>query len=457
MHEFTLALSDSKETPLYEQLVRYVTDEVKAGRLIQGERLPSKRALCVHLGVSRNTVETAYQILAAEGYIEGRPRSGYYVCAYEVPVGTPKSQPDAARAQEPPELEFKFRFSTADVDTSIFPYSAWARLYRQVVQSGAGLLSRGHPQGDAELRAALSEFLHQYRGVSCDPDQIVIGAGVEYLLGLLPPLLPGAVFALEDPGYGAVYRALAGGAHVPIALDEGGMSMDALIQSPASVAYVTPSHQFPTGVTMPAGRRAKLIDWANQAAGRYIVEDDYDSEFRHLTRPIPAMQGMDQARVIYIGTFNRSIAPSIRVAYLVLPVELCEIFRRRFSGVSVTVSRFEQQALSRFISEGHYARHLRRMSGLYKRRRDLLVEQLCAIEGVSLSGDEAGLHFLLRHDRLTEVQLVERAAAQGVMVHGLSEYAFAYPCAPNTVVLGYGGLGEVGVGEATRRIRQAWT
>ncbi len=452
MREFTLALGGDEA--LYEQIAQFVIGEIKAGRTLAGERLPSKRALMRHLGVSRNTVETAYQVLVAEGYVEGRERSGYFALGYERPV--PSASAEARQEAEPPrQPAFRYRFSTAEVDTSIFPYATWAALHRQVMRQGASLLSRGHPQGDAELRSALCELLRQYRGVSCQPYQLVVGAGLEYLLQLLIRLFPeGTRFALEDPGYRAAYHALDGAR--PVRLDGAGMDVAALAGSEASVAYVTPSHQFPTGITMPAGRRAQLIAWANAAAGRYLIEDDYDSEFRHTTRPIPAMQGMDGGRVIYLGTVSRSIAPSIRVAYMALPEGLLSEYRRRFGSVSNTVSRFEQQVLARFIAEGHYARHLRRMSALYQRRRNLLVERLLGTGGVCLSGHEAGLHFLLRHARLSEGELVARAAEAGVQVHGLSEYAHESPVPDGTLVLGYGGLNEAQIEGAAEALREAW-
>lgn len=458
MREFTPNLVQDGKRPLYEQLVQYVIDQICAGLLPEGEKLPSKRALCAHLGVSMSTVENAYAVLEAEGYIEGRARSGYYACAYLPPV-----QPEPSAPSEPnqkPEPQPASYFSTADVDTSVFPYTIWTKLYRQVVQDGESLLKRGHPQGDIELRLALCDFLHQYRGVNCDPERIVVGAGFEYLMGLLIPLLGrDAVYALEDPGYGAVYRALKSGdaPHVPIALDARGMRVDELQNSGAKVAYVTPSHQFPTGITMSAGRRAQLLAWANAAPDRYLIEDDYDSEFRHLTRPISAMQGMDGERVIYVGTFNRSIAPSIRMAYLVLPAQLMRKYQQMFGSVAVTVSRFEQQALARFLSGGHYARHLRRMAVIYRRRHDHLIKRMAEIDHVQLSGHEAGLHFLLHHEHWNEQQLIDRAQQQGIALHALSEYRHIHPTPSGTLVIGYGALPDAKLDTLVDQLALAWS
>lgn len=454
-----LTLNFQSDTPLYEQLVAFIAQEIRAGRVAEGERLPSKRSLCEHLGVSRSTVETAYAILVAEGYARTRPRSGFYACAFDAPEPPRPAPAPPAPAPFAPEV-YRYRFSTGEVDTSAFPYASWAKLNREVLSNRPELLQRGDKQGDLSLRRALCDFLHQYRGVNCRPDQIVVGAGMEYLRDVLSQLLgANCVYAVEDPGYRAVTRALInnGRAFVPIPLDESGMNPDALEASGASAAYVTPSHQFPTGITMPVGRRAQLLNWAALAPDRFIVEDDYDSEFRYATRPIPAMQGMDAlGRVIYAGTFSRSVAPSIRAAYLVLPEALMETYISRFAGCASTVSRFEQQTLCAFLEQGLYARHLRRMNNLYRQKRNLLCALLGRLPGARLRGHDAGLHFLLTLENREESRLVRAARDAGVMVHGLSEYSLAKPCEPSTLVLGYAGLSQEQIRAAVALLAQAW-
>lgn len=476
MADLTLTLNYRSNTPLYEQISRFVIGEMRAGRLREGEKLPSKRALCEHLRISRSTVEAAYEILAAEGYVEARSRSGYYVRAALIlepaPPERPKEPKPAGRANRmktplpapwtPPQGPVPARlydFSTGDVDTTAFPYASWARINREVVQTMPELLKLGDAQGDPELRRALSDFLRQYRGVQCEPEQIVLGAGGEYLLDLLIRIMdPGASFALEDPGYGGIYRAVraAGRAFHAIPLDGEGLDAAVLVDSGASLAFVTPSHQFPTGLTMPAGRRAQLIRWAQAAPGRYVIEDDYDSEFRHTTRPIPAMQGVDGERVVYLGTFSRTIAPSIRASYMVLPGPLLTAYRERLGRSACTLSRFEQQTLRLFIERGLYARHLRRVGGLYRRRRNLLIERFSPYPAVRLSGDDAGLHFLMAMEALPERELVARAALAGVKVRGLSEYAHHAQVPPSTLVIGYAGLSEEDIRRASALLIEAW-
>lgn len=451
----------SGDLPLYEQLYRHISTAVQSGQIPPGAKLPSKRQLCATLGVSMSTVETAYALLSAEGYVISKPRSGY-VAARIAPLAPPAPAAGPAPAAEPEAApRWEYSFSTGAVDTSVFPFSSWARITKEAVYENPELLQRGHPQGDLPLRTALAEFLAQYRGVRCAPDQIIVGAGGDYLMSTVLQLLPEyREVALEDPGYPAAYAVVRHherrAASVPV--DGEGMDPDALERSGARLAYVTPSHQFPLGLTMPAGRRSQLLQWAGAAEGRYLIEDDYDSEFRYSSRPIPAMQGLDrQGRVIYLGTFSRSIAPAIRVAYLILPPALLERYRRDFPLAASTVSRFEQEALRRFLEQGLYIRHLRRAGNLYRRKNLLLTQALSAIPGAELSGAQAGLHFLLTLPGREEGELVELAAARGVRVHPLSQYCHKIPPLPSTLVLGYAGLTEDELPRAAERLIAAYT
>ncbi len=446
------------DAPLYDQLYRHIAGAVQSGALSPGARLPSKRRMCALAGVSMSTVEAAYSLLAAEGYVLARPRSGY-VCAHLLPPAPPAPAPPPEPSAPPPS-PWAFDCSTSAVDVSAFPFSSWARITKEAVYENPGLLQRGHPQGDAPLRSALGSLLAQYRGVRCSPEQVVVGPGADYLLSLLLQLLPEhRAVALEDPGYPAAYAAAAlhGRRAVPIPVDGEGMCPDALADSGAGMAYVTPSHQFPLGVSMPAGRRSRLLHWAASAPDRWIIEDDYDSEFRWSSRPIPAMQGMDRAgRVVYLGTFSRSIAPAIRAAYLILPPSLLERYRRTFSHGACAVSRFEQESLRRFLAQGLYGRHLRRTGNLYRKKCALFAGALSAIPGASVSGAEAGLHFLLTLPRYSEEELTARAAEKSVRVYPLSRYCHTVPPKPSTVVLGFAGLSEDQLRRAAELLGEAW-
>ena len=443
--------------PLYEQLYRHLAGEISHGKLPAGGKLPSKRKMCALLGISMSTVDTAYSLLAAEGYVTVHPRSGYTVADL-----LPLTPPPAADIPKPRPAPPRWRYdcSTSAVDTSLFPFSSWARINKEAVYENPDLLQRGHPQGDLPLRSALADLLAQYRGVRCSPEQIIVGAGADWLLSMVLQLLPEhEAIALEDPGYPAAYAAAKrlGRQIAPIPVDDADMSPEGLERAGANLAYVTPSHQFPLGVTMPAGRRSRLLHWAYAASDRYIIEDDYDSEFRYSSRPIPALQGMDRkGRVVYMGTFSRSIAPAIRVAFVILPPALMERWQAEFSHSSCTVSRFEQEALRRFLVQGLYSRHLRRSVNLYRRKCALFSEALSAIEGAALTGQQAGLHFLLTLPKFSEEELVERAAAKGIRVHPLSRYCHSVPPLPSTVVVGFAGLTEEELTQAADLLKTAY-
>lgn len=440
--------------PLYDQLYRYIVAQLRAGVLKEGEKLPSRRELAEHLGVSLTTVERAYGLLTAEGYLESVPRSGYLVSQNLETM--PLVPWEMTLPEEKADLDDCF--STSAVDTSVFPFSTWAKLSREAVYENPGLLQQGDGQGDWGLRSALCDFLHQYRGVNCTPEQVVVTAGQEGAMWILLQLFsPGMTrFGLEDPGYTALRGLLKNmdRTWAPIKMDEMGLQVSELRRTMTNVVYVTPSHQFPMGITMPASRRGELLNWANSRMGRYIIEDDYDAEFRYTSRPVPAMQGMDQGgQVIYVGTFSRTIAPSIRVAYLILPPGLAEMYHEKFPHVSATVSRFEQETLRRFLVNGAYGRHLRRVGHLYRRRRDALVE---ALDGWGeIRGADAGLHLLLTLPGRSEEDMVEKAAQAGYRVRGLGEFCVCPDPLPGTLVLGFAGLPEERAKPAVEDLKRA--
>ena len=465
MVHLTTALDVASGVPLYEQLYRSLAAEMRTGAVPAGTRMPGKRRLAAELSVSVNTVDTAYQMLAAEGYLEARERSGFYVQEY---LALPESAAPAAPPKAEAELKqrpIRYDLSTRGVDPGLFPFRTWARLQKELLYSSPELLTHGDAQGDLALRQALADYLEEYRGVRCGAHQIVVGAGLEYLLGLLAPLLPGPA-AVENPGYPRAKQVLEnnGVACCCLPVDEDGLSIRALSDSGAAVCYVTPSHQFPTGVTMPAGRRAELLHWAARCPGRrYIIEDDYDSEFRFDTRPLPSLQGMAGADgpVVYLSTCSRSLAPSIRIAYMVLPEQLLPAWHAKYRLYSGTVSRFEQQTLARFITGGYFTRHLARERVAYKARRDALtaaLQEAFAPEELHLTGLHTGLHLLAElRDPPPDDALRAAAEAGGVRFSLLSDYDLTGGgAAPvGTLVLGYGSLADEScpsVGETLKRV-----
>lgn len=465
----TYHLNPHTGTPLYEQLYRALRADIMSGALTGGEKLPSKRQLAAHLRVSQITVETAYSQLLAEGYLSSVPRRGYFVqqqLAVPPVVSSAAPQPSSVSPAAPAD-DCRFDFRTNIVDTGCFPFSIWARLSRSVLNEYADHLLRAtEPGGAYPLRAQITRYLHDFRGITVSPDNILVGAGSEYLIHLVIRLL-GAErsYALENPGYRKLYQIFAanGAAVRPLPLDKHGLRTDALEKSDASAVYLTPSHHFPLGTVMPAARRLELLRWAAAAPDRYIIEDDYDSEFRYVSRPIPALGELDHAgRVIYVNTFAKSLAPSLRIGYLVLPEPLMARYRAQFSLYAATVPSFEQYTLAEFMRTGGFERHISRSRKVYQSRRDALLAALAReLRGLphEVSRAEAGLHLLLHmRNGMLEQTLIERARAVGVRVYGLSAY-YTPPVKPPraTLVLGYAGLNERQISEAVRLLRQAWS
>ena len=462
----TYHLDPQSKTPLYEQLYRAMRADIMSGALAGGARLPSKRKLAANLRVSQVTVETAYGQLLAEGYLVSEPRRGYFVQRQLAVPAAPSPAPAAAPAQAAPADGCRYDFRTNIVDTGCFPFSVWARLSRSVLSEYSDrLLQAADPCGAIELRVQIARYLHDFRGINVSPDNILVGAGSEYLMHLVIQLLGRErIYALENPGYRKLYQIFAanGAAVRPLPLDKSGLRADALAASDTSVVYLTPSHHFPLGTVMPAARRMEILRWA-AAGDRYIIEDDYDSEFRYASRPIPALGELDRAgRVVYVNTFAKSLSPGLRIGYLVLPDALMARYRERFSLYSSTVPSFDQQTLAAFLRTGGFERHISRSRKLYQARRDALMaaldRELAALPH-EVSRSEAGLHLLL-HMRcgLRERELIERARDAGVRVYGLSAY-YMPPVQPPraTLVLGYAGLTAQQIDEAAALLRQAWT
>lgn len=453
----------NSRTSLYEKLYNEIKQEIICGKLKEGAKLPSKRAQAERLGISVVTVENAYAQLLAEGYIAARERSGYYVCAAEFPA--PQAAETSAQAEND-EREETTAEPPQQFGNELFPFSVWTRLMRTVIlEKGSAILAPVPPGGAPELQAAISAHLRSYRGIAVPPHRIIVGAGTEYLNNLLVQLLgSGLTYAVENPGYhkpARIYR-LNGALCLPIGIDQHGILADELYYKNVDVAHISPAHHFPTGIVMPISRRLELMKWASRRNG-YIIEDDYDSEFRYASRPIPALRELDrEGRVIYVNTFSKSLAPGLRIGYLVLPDALMARYRERFSLYAATVSSFDQFTLAAFMHSGGFERHISRSRKVYQARRDALMAALdreLADLPHEVSRSEAGLHLLLHmRNGMLENELIERAKTVGVRVYPLSAY-YTPPVKPPraTLVLGYAGLTEQQIDEAAKLLKQAWS
>ena len=436
------------EKPLYEQIYIYIKNEINEGNLSAGERLPSTRALCAHLSVSRNTVQMAYDQLISEGYIDSKDRSGYSVATVNIAKKAKRpvsKKPEATKAKS---ASYLYDFSPFALDTSTFPYATWQRLTRRLLsERGNDLFLLGDRQGEYELRLAISNYLSGSRGFYAPPENIIICAGADYSFQLLIQLLgvPKSV-AMENPCYMQAYRIFKGfGCDIEqIPISETGPDLSGLRESTASAVYVTPSHQYPLGLVMSAAKRRELLKIAAET-NKYIIEDDHDSEFRYKGRLIPALKELDENdKVVYLGTFSRTIAPAIRAGYMVLPDSLLSVYKEKFSHYASTVSRIDQLILSDFINEGSYERHLNRTRKLYRGRHDALIEAIKeANSNVKILDEDAGLHITISFPYIeNEEEIVVNSLKKGIKLYGLSDFSFAKTGLTPSIVFGFAGLSE---------------
>lgn len=415
---------------MYAHLYQCIKEDILNGKLEAEDKLPSKRTLAKNLGISLITVENAYAQLMIEGYIYSRPKRGYYVAKIMKQPPLHQEVKQNSKLQLPQKQAFSF--ASGNVPAETFPYNIWSRLLRQVLTAANEntLLCDTSCGGIVQLRQAIAQHLYQFRGMQAEPEQIIIGAGTQVLYNLIVQLLGrNHIYALEDPGYpqlAAIYKANNVFCRY-LPMDKNGVSREMLENSGADILHITPSHQFPTGIIMPASRRYELLHWAGQSSSRYIIEDDYDCEFRLYGRPIPTLQSSDTAeKVIYINTFSKTLAPTFRISYMVLPSHLTTLFYQKLGFYSCTVSNFEQFTLAKFIEGGYFERHLNRMRTYYRNKCDKLLQYLAkntTAPYLTVEGENSGLHFLLHLDtQSSDTKLKQVSAIQGLEIKFLSDY-----------------------------------
>ena len=544
----TYDMSLRGDEPLYEFLYESIAADIRAGNLPASKKLPSKRALAKHLGVSLITVESAFSQLIAEGYIRSVERKGYYVCdlpqidggvhagarmhagqsvrsdanagmgaflidaartgagagagaalpatrvdmippafagaseaavVFGREISNEPAQADSAQVRKSmQEISFDAPSQNIEFDlhggslSSAFPFDAWARCMREALsrESESDLSDTKSPLGTLRLRQVLADYLREYRGMDVLPQQIVVGAGAQYLYGMIIQLLNevrgSCHVAIENPGYPRlekIYRVN----RVPVSyipMDDQGIRMDLLATSGANVVHITPSHQFPTGLVTSVSRRYELLSWAAQDSNRFIVEDDYDCEFRLAGKPISPLQRLDaQGQVIYTNTFTKSLGGAFRIGYMVLPLRLAQRFERDLGFYSCSVSAVDQLALARFIESGAYERHVNRLRTQYRALRDALVDELnvsALAPRISIASQDSGIHFLLGvTSDCSGEELAARAAQEGVAIQALqSFYQGNAPEEQETrwLVAGYSSLDASQVAPCIRALERAW-
>ena len=462
MKELAVFVDTSLPIPAYEQIYSFIKKEIIEGRLGKGTKLPSTRELADYIQFSRSTILMAYEQLIAEGYIETRPRSGYFVTEIEKGFGSSSVRNHSVKKHCEKEC-YEIDFSPDGIEEDFFPYNEWRRLSHQVIVSeNSELVNSGEPQGDKGLRKQIAQYLGESRGARTDADHIILGAGNETLLMIISMLVgKDAVFAMENPVYAKSCMIIKNLGHDVrmVNVNDAGIDVSELEGTDADIVYVTPSHQYPLGTVMSITRRLELIEWASKCDGRYIIEDDYDSEFRYKGKPIPSLQGNDsEGRVIYIGTFSKSISPALRMSYMVLPDSLYDKYMELSEFMGNTVSRIEQKTVELFMKTGGFERHLNRMRKIYRNKHDAMLAKLKRWRCTTVSGENAGVHILLHiNNGKSESELVRTAENAGIRVYPLSAYYngkadYQVPA----VILGYARLSLVQIEKGLDILKKVW-
>lgn len=470
-----IVLDNDSRVPLYLQIYEQLKEEIISGQLLEGSKLYSTRTLATTLNVSRNTVESAYLQLSSEGYVTSKAGSGFIVEKLDSMLITKLKRDNSVNIEKYKKTTLpkmnsdnncKYNFKYGKLNASDFPLRLWRRISNKCLASidAEVMTSYTSSKGEKELRIEIMNYLNKSRGVSCTSEQIIITSGFEQCLSLLCQMFRNnfSKVALEDPGYIGARKIFNNNGYdaVPISLDKDGINITELENSSTKIVYVTPSHQFPTGSVMPIQKRLQLLDWARRENG-IIIEDDYDSELRYNSRPIPSIQGIDsKGCVIYIGTFSKSLSPSLRLNYMVLPKSLLEIYDNFFSSYQTSVPIVEQKIIQQFMHLGHWDSHLRKISLLNKRRHDMLIHSIHKFMGdnVIIHGKNAGLHILLElNNGLSEEEIIEKAKEYGVIVSPVSTYWLRKDKYPNNMVfLGFGGMTDSEIAEGINLLSKAW-
>ena len=460
-YTFTNTGSDS----LYEYLYKCIKNDILQGNIRAGEKLPSKRTFAKNLGISVITVENAYEQLIAEGYIYSIPKKGFYVTDLKKEVETEKKT--VTKEMVPitgGESGYFADFTSNQTQSELFPFTVWTRMIREVLGENQVQLMTNPPCGGIyPLREAIAKYLKEFRGMTVLPEQIIIGAGTEYLYGLLIQLLgTDKIYAVENPGYrkiAKIYRSWKVACEY-IDMDEEGVQIGELQRKRVDILHISPSHHYPTGIVMPVSRRYELLGWAAKSNSHYIIEDDYDSELRLGGQPIPTMQSIDVSdRVIYMNTFTKTLASTVRISYMILPPPLLEQFYERLSFYSCSVSNFEQYTLGKFIEEGFFEKHINRLRNHYHKKRDILlgaIRESRLGDLVHISGEEAGVHFLMEiQTEKEEEEFLTCAQTQGIRLSPLSaHYHNRETERKNVYVMNYSSVQMEDAQEIVRRLER---
>lgn len=469
-----LIIQSDSSVPLYIQIYVQLKEKIISGQISEGSKLPSTRTLSSTLNVSRNTVESAYLQLSSEGYVESKAGSGFIILKLDKMIITNLKGGGYKDFEEDkkvlPEVDsantYKYNFRYGNISASDFPLRIWRKVSSKCLGAltAENMTSYSTSKGEISLQIEIMKYLNKSRGLSCYPEQVIISAGLEYSLSMLCQLFRKDFdqIALEDPGhFGARDIIINNGYNViPIGLEKDGINLDELENSSAKIVYITPTHQFPMGSVMPIQKRLKLLDWARRKNG-IIIEDDYDSELRYNSRPIPSIQSIaSKENVVYIGTFSKALSPSLRMNYMVLPQEWLERYDEIFSRYQTSVPLIQQKIIQQFMYLGHWDSHLRKICLANKRKHDMLIHTINEVMGekVIIHGKNAGLHILLEFDNgLCEEEIIIKARNHGVIVYPVSTFWMrSENYSNNMILLGFGEMPESEIIEGIKILNNAW-
>lgn len=453
-----LYIDENSQKPLYEQVYEYFVSGITCGEYRKGDKLPSTRSLARSLNLSVTTVTKAYDNLCMEGYAVSVPKSGYIV--HNPPYKSERS----ARKRLAPQAETKiFNFDFSDFDSGSFPLSVWRRLSNKALLSAdiEKIDYYGDKQGEYEFREEIAKHLRFSRGLSCNPEQIIISNSTSAILDTVATLMPDnrTSVAFEDPGFELNRRAFINNRFrvIPIPVEADGIDTEAVKKSAAGLVFTTPSHQMPMGAVLSYEKRVELTEWAEKNDS-YIIENDYDYEFRYDIKPLPAMYSMNRSRVIYSGTFSKIVSPALRISYFVLPEPLLERYREMYNNYHCAIPWIQQKTITFYMQEGYMTRRMNSLQTINRKKRNTLICAVREILGdrVKISGESAGTHILLSVKQ-PGGDLVQQAIENNVKVYSLLPHWYdKIRHDPSQVIVGFNSIREKDIEEGVRRLEKAW-
>lgn len=443
--------------PLYEQLYRQLRHDI-LHTLKVGDKLPSIRKMAQQYNLSKTTVESAYGQLYAEGYIESRHKSGYFVADIQAEALHQKGT--LSKTLTTPTTQYIYDFFPARLHPNDFPLKTWKRLYNKAMHESLDLGAYPSGQGEFCLRSEISKYLVDSRGVRCSPDQVIVFGSFVDMMALITRMFDSRTdtFVMEYPGYHVVRKVFSDGGYKvkKIEVDAYGLRIDQLQKSDAKIVYITPSHQYPTGVTMPISNRYRLLAWARESGG-YIIEDDYDSEMHYKNRPIPSLQGLDSDdRVIYVGTFSKSLSPALRVCYMILPARLFPRYQLLPDIHFPKVSLETQLTLARFMREGYWERHLRKIRNLNRKKHDLMKNTIEKYLGdvATIVAEGGGLAILIQPTVEIHLDLLQHQCIDAkIRIYNTKATTDG---AYEAIRMGFGGFCEEEIEPAVKAFAKVW-